>query len=333
MSKLYKTKRYGLFLLLLHHFVIRVRTRHNMRTKGNHKLYTADNIKCFTVKEDTTLLPFLFDSLKELSKTEVKSMLKYKHVAIKGSAVTQFDTPLCAGDTVEVNFGRSFYKFNNPQVKVLFEDKWMVVIEKASGLLSVANDNSREKNAFHIIRDYVRHDNPEANLYVCHRLDQYTSGILIFAKDESLMNEMRANWDFYVKERKYVCVTENIPARNEDTIESLLTQNEHLRVHSTNDETVGRMAITHYRVLQTRGRYALVDVEIFTGKKNQIRVHMSEMGCPIAGDIKYGAETNPMRRLMLHNYRLTFIHPVTGETMRFTLPMPSVFRKLTQPDK
>lgn len=304
-----------------------------MFSKGNRKLFTADNIKSFEVTEQTTLLPFLFLSLSGMSKTEVKSMLKYKHVAIKGAAVTQFDTPLYPGDKVEVNFGRSFYKFNNPQVKVLFEDKWMVVIEKASGLLSVANDNAREKNAFHIMRDYVRHDNPDANLYVCHRLDQFTSGILIFAKDESLMNEMRANWDFYVKERKYTCVTENIPAKPEDTIESLLTQNEHLRVHSTNDESVGRLAVTHYRVLQTRGRYALVDVEIFTGKKNQIRVHMAEMGCPIAGDIKYGAETNPARRLMLHNYRLTFIHPVSGETMRFTLPTPTVFRKLTQPDK
>lgn len=304
-----------------------------MNNKGNHRLFTADNIKSFEVKEETTLLPFLYLSLSGLSKTEVKSMLKYKHVAIKGSAVTQFDTPLYPGDKVEVNFGRSFYKFNNPQVKVLFEDQWIVVIEKASGLLSVANDNAREKNAYHIIRDYVRHDNPDANLYVCHRLDQFTSGILIFSKDEGLMNEMRANWDFYVKERKYTCVTENIPAKPEDTIESLLTQNEHLRVHSTNDESVGRLAVTHYRVLQTRGRYALVDVEIFTGKKNQIRVHMSEMGCPIAGDIKYGAETNPIRRLMLHNYRLSFIHPVTGELMRFTLPTPSVFRKLTQPDK
>lgn len=301
--------------------------------KGNRKLFTADNIKSYEVNEETTLLPFLFSSLSGLSKTEVKSMLKYKHVAIKGSAVTQFDTPLYPGDKVEVNFGRSFYKFNNPQVKVLFEDQWIIVIEKASGLLSVANDTSREKNAFHIIRDYVRHDNPDAELYVCHRLDQYTSGILIFAKNEDLMTELRANWDFYVKERKYICVTENIPPRVEDTIESLLTQNEHLRVHSTNDESVGRLAVTHYRVLQTRGRYALVDVEIFTGKKNQIRVHMSEMGCPIAGDMKYGAETNPVRRLMLHNYRLSFIHPVTGEQMRFTLPTPSVFRKLTQSDK
>ena len=249
--------------------------------KGNRKLFTADNIKSYEVNEETTLLPFLFSSLSGLSKTEVKSMLKYKHVAIKGSAVTQFDTPLYPGDKVEVNFGRSFYKFNNPQVKVLFEDQWIIVIEKASGLLSVANDTSREKNAFHIIRDYVRHDNPDAELYVCHRLDQYTSGILIFAKNEDLMTELRANWDFYVKERKYICVTENIPPRVEDTIESLLTQNEHLRVHSTNDESVGRLAVTHYRVLQTRGRYALVDVEIFTGKKNQIRVHMSEMGCPI----------------------------------------------------
>lgn len=303
-----------------------------VRNTGSRRL-TADNIKKFDVKEEITLLPFLFKSMPNLSKSEVKSMLKYKHIALKGTAVTQFDTPLYPGDVVEVNFGRSFYKFNNPQVKVLFEDKWFVVIEKASGLLSVANDTSKEKNAFHIIMDYVRHDNPEANLYVCHRLDQFTSGILIFAKDESLMTEMRSNWDFYVKERRYMCVTENIPAKSEDTIESLLTQNEHLMVHSTNDETVGRLAVTHYRVMQTRGRYALVDVEIFTGKKNQIRVHMSEMGCPIAGDIKYGAETNPARRLMLHNYRLSFIHPITGELMRFTLSTPTVFRKLTQPVK
>ncbi|MCQ2068539.1 MAG: RluA family pseudouridine synthase [Bacteroidaceae bacterium] len=300
---------------------------------GKKRLFTADNIKSYKVAEETTLLPFLIQSMPNLSRTEVKSMLKYKHVAIKGSAVTQFDTPLMPGDEVVINFGRSFYQFNNPQAKVLYEDKWMVVIEKASGLLSVANDNAREKNAFHIIRDYVRHSNPETELYVCHRLDQYTSGILIFSKDQDMMLEMRSNWDFYVKERKYVCVTENIPPRQEDTIESLLTQNDRMQVYSTNDEENGRLAITHYRVLQSRGRYALVDVEIFTGKKNQIRVHMSEMGCPIAGDIKYGAETNPARRLMLHNYRLSFIHPVTGELMRFSLPTPTVFRKLTSPDK
>lgn len=301
--------------------------------KKNTRQYTADNIRTFDVKEETTLLPFLFDVLDNLSRSEVKSMLKFKHVALQGKAVTQFDTPLLPGDQVQVNFGRSFYKFNNPQVKVLYEDKWMVVIEKASGLLSVANETAREKNAFHIVQDYVRHDNPDARLFVCHRLDQYTSGILVFAKDEQLMQEMRANWDFYVKERKYICVTENVPTRAEDTVQSLLVEDEHMRVHSTNDDVNGRMAVTHYRVLQSRGRYALVDVEIFTGKKNQIRVHMSEMGCPIAGDIKYGAETNPARRLMLHNYRLSFIHPVSGEMMRFSLSTPPVFRKLTSPEQ
>ena len=274
--------------------------------KGNRRIYTADNIKTYKVEEETTLLPFLIQSMPTLSRTEVKAMLKYKHIAIKGSAVTQFDHPLLPGDEVQINFGRSFYKFNNPQVKVLYEDKYMVVI---------ANDN------------------PEAELYVCHRLDQYTSGILIFSKDQEMMLEMRSNWDYYVKERRYVCVTENIPAKSEDTIESLLTQNDRMQVYSTNDEEKGRLAVTHYKVLQTRGRYALVDVEIFTGKKNQIRVHMSEMGCPIAGDIKYGAETNPARRLMLHNYRLAFIHPVTGELMRFSLPMPTVFRKLTSTER
>lgn len=301
--------------------------------KKSGKLYSADNIKGFEVTEETTLLPFLISSLPGLSRTEIKSMLKYKHIALKGAAVTQFDTPLLPGDKVEVNFGRSFYKFNNPQIKVLFEDKWMIVIEKASGLLSVANDNAREKNAHHILLDYLKHDNPQAELYVCHRLDQYTSGILVFSKDQEMMKEMRANWDFYVKERKYICVTENVPQRAEDTVQSYLIENERMQVHSTMDQEKGQLAVTHYRVIQSRGRYALVDVEIFTGKKNQIRVHMSEMGCPIAGDIKYGAQTNPARRLMLHNYRLSFIHPVTGELMRFSLPTPPVFRKLTQPDR
>lgn len=303
-----------------------------MIRKQGSRACTADNIKTYKVSQETTLLPFLLETLNGMNRTQVKALLKYKHIALKGKAVTQFDTPLLPGDVVEVNMGRSFYQFNNPMVKVLFEDQYIVVIEKASGLLSVANENAREKNAFHIVQDYVRHDNPDAQLYVCHRLDQYTSGILIFAKDQEFMYELRSNWDYYVKERKYMCVTENIPPRQEDTIESLLTEDSHMRVFSTDDEEKGRLAVTHYRVLQTRGRYALVDVEIFTGKKNQIRVHMSEMGCPIAGDQKYGAETNPARRLMLHNYRLAFIHPVTGELMRFSLTTPQVFRKLTQPD-
>ncbi|MCQ2083946.1 MAG: RluA family pseudouridine synthase [Bacteroidaceae bacterium] len=303
-----------------------------MANRQGGRGYTADNIRTYNVEKETTLLPFLLETLSDMNRTQVKALLKYKHIALKGKAVTQFDTPLLPGDTVEVNLGRSFYRFNNPQVRVMFEDQYIVVIEKASGLLSVANENAREKNAFHIIQDYVRHDNPDAQLFVCHRLDQYTSGILIFAKDPEFMHELRANWDYYVKERKYMCVTENIPARQEDTIESLLTEDSHMRVFSTDNPEKGRLAVTHYRVLQSRGRYALIDVEIFTGKKNQIRVHMSEMGCPIAGDIKYGAETNPARRLMLHNYRLAFIHPVTGELMRFSLTTPPLFRKLTQPD-
>lgn len=296
--------------------------------KPRHGVGT-DNIKTYKVTNETTLLPFLFETLKDRSKTDVRSLLKNRHVAIKGKAVTQFDTPLLPGDQVEINFGRAFFKFKNPQVRIVFEDEWIVVIEKASGLLSVANDRVREKNAFEIVREYVRHSNPDANLYVCHRLDQYTSGLLIFAKDEGFMNELRQNWDFYVKERKYICVTERIPEREEDTIESLLTQNDRMQVFSTNDETKGKLAVTHYRVLRTHGRFAMLDVEIFTGKKNQIRVHLSEMGCPIAGDTKYGAQTNPAGRLMLHNYRLAFIHPITGELLRFSLPTPPIFRQLT----
>ncbi|MCQ2110039.1 MAG: RluA family pseudouridine synthase [Bacteroidaceae bacterium] len=297
--------------------------------RNGSRHFTADNIKSYPVQEETTLLPFLLQTLKDKNRTEIKALLGYRHVAIKGKAVTQFDTPLMPGDTVEVNFGRSFYKFNNPQVKVLYEDEWLLVIEKASGLLSVANATSKEKNAFHIMQDYVKHDNPKAELYVCHRLDQYTSGILMFAKNQDLQMELRENWDFYIKERRYICVTERVPEVPEDEIRSYLEENDRMQVHSTDNDVKGKLAITHYRVMQSRGRYALVDVEIMTGRKNQIRVHMAEMGCPIAGDMKYGAETNPGRRLMLHNYRFSFVHPVSGELMRFSLSVPQLFRKLT----
>lgn len=294
--------------------------------------HNVDNVRSFKAPEETTLLPFLIQVLNDKNRTEVKNLLKYRHVAVRGEVVSQFDTPLKPGDAVDVNLGRSFIKFNNPQIRIIYEDDWLVVTEKSSGLLSVANEKHRENNAFNIIRDYLRRNNPDAELYICHRLDQFTSGILMFVKDRDLQQELRENWDFYVKERRYVCVTERVPDKPEDEIRSLLTENERLQVHSTSDKDEGRLAITHYRLLQSRGRFALIDVEIFTGKKNQIRVHMTEMGCPIAGDLKYGAETNPAHRLMLHNYRFSFIHPITGELMEFQLGIPQTFRRLTQPD-
>jgi len=299
--------------------------------KQGSSRYTADNIRRYSVQKETTLLPFLIETLADKNRTEVKNLLRFRHVAVKGSAVTQYDMPLLPGDTVDVNFGRSFYRFNNPQVRVLYEDEWMLVIEKASGLLSVGNRTSKDKNAFHIMSDYVKHDNPDAELYVCHRLDQYTSGILMFAKNADMQEELRQNWDFYVKERRYVCVTENVPTVPENEIRSYLEENDRMQVHSTDNDITGKLAITRYKVLQSYGRYALVDVEILTGRKNQIRVHMAEMGCPISGDYKYGAATNTARRLMLHNYRFSIIHPVNGELMRFILPVPAVFRKMTQP--
>ncbi|HZK03628.1 MAG TPA: RluA family pseudouridine synthase [Bacteroidaceae bacterium] len=297
--------------------------------KGKSKRYLTDNIKSFEVLQETTLLPFLFETLVTKSKTKIKSLLRYKHIALKGKVVTQFNTPLLPGDLIEVNFGRSFYEFKHPLVRILYEDEWIVVIEKASGLLSVANEFDKKKNARHIITEYVRQEDPDANVYVCHRLDQYTSGILLLSKNREVMMEMRKNWDFYVKERKYMCVTENIPSREEDEIRSYLRENDFYQMQPTSNQEEGQLAITRYKVLQTKGRFALVDVEIFTGKKNQIRVHMAQIGCPIAGDSKYGAETNPIRRLMLHNYRLSFIHPISGELIRLSLTVPRNFLVIT----
>lgn len=318
-----------LFECKIYNFAKNYSFRKSMQNRKKRRPYERDNIKSFVVAKESTLLPFILEKLTSLSRTEIKALLKYKHIAVKGKPVTQFDLPLLPGDIVDVNFGRSFYQFAHPQIKILYEDEWLIVIEKSSGLLSVANETTREKTAHYILKEYLRRDKPDAELYVCHRLDQFTSGVLIFSKSEQLKDEMRENWDFYVKERKYICVTERIPEKPEDDITSYLVENNHLQVHSTSDAKRGKLAITHYRVVQSKGRYALVDVEIFTGKKNQIRVHMSDIGAPIAGDMKYGAETNPARRLMLHNYRLSFIHPIKGELMRFSLPTPYSFKQLT----
>ena len=135
----------------------------------NRKRLERDNIKSFRVAAETTLLPFLLEKLVSLTRTEIKALLKYKHIAVKGKPVTQFNIPLLPGDIVDVNFGRSFYLFSHPQLKILYEDEWLIVIEKSSGLLSVANESTREKTAHYILREYLRRDNPEAELFVWFR--------------------------------------------------------------------------------------------------------------------------------------------------------------------
>ena len=167
--------------------------------------------------------------------------------------------------------------------------------------------------------------------YVCHRLDQYTSGILIFAKDPDLQRELRYNWDNYVRERSYTAVVEGCPEEERQELRHYLVENNNnMMVYVARKPDEGRLAVTRYRVMQSNDYHALLDVQIFTGRKNQIRVQLAEIGYPVAGDRKYGGKTNPIGRLMLHNHRLSIVHPVTRELMHFEVPVPAAFRKVVQ---
>ena len=213
------------------------------------------------------------------------------------------------------------------KLRIIYEDKWLVVIEKPSGLLSVGHPTANEDNAWRLVGEYLKSKNYRDNAYVCHRLDKFTSGILMFSKSEEIQRQLRDNWNDYVLDRRYVAVTEVIPNPKKAEIRSYLTENSAMFVHSTQNTEIGKLAITRFKVIAENKNMALLDVQILTGRKNQIRVHLSEHGWPIAGDKKYGAKTSPENRLMLHNNRLVVIHPVTRQQMVFESPVPKSFLK------
>ena len=286
-----------------------------------------DYIVTYNIDQPGQLLSWMLETLAPRSRSEIKSYLVHGNVLHNGKVTTQFDEQLQHGDEVVINFSRPFPTLSSRMVKLLWEDEDLIVIEKQSGLLTVpAGPNNREKTAQAIVDDYVYAEDGRSHAYVCHRLDQYTSGILLFAKNSRVQEMLRNSWATYVVERKYVAICEGQPKQTEGEVRSYLCENSVMKVYSTQDPSQGKLSVTRYKVLKTAGDYSQIDIQILTGRKNQIRVHMSDLGCPVAGDKKYGAQSNPCGRLMLHNYVLQFIHPVTRENLRFELPWPHNFK-------
>ena len=277
-----------------------------------------------TVKEENTLLPFLFALLSEQSKSSVKALLSHGQILINGKVTSQFNAPLVPGDEVEISYERGKVEFSNPLLHIVWEDDDLIVVNKKNGLLSVSSDRVRERTAYHLLSDYVKKNDPRSKIFVLHRLDRDTSGLMMFAKNQKVKEQLQSNWSEAITQRTYVAVIEGRPEKDTDLIVSNLVENKHMQVYVTQDGD-GKEAITRYRLLQTNNRYSLVELDLETGRKNQIRAQMQSIGHPIAGDSKYGAETNPAGRLMLHARRLCFIHPVTGEEMRFETRIPEKF--------
>lgn len=281
----------------------------------------------FTVSEPMGLLEFLFKNCTKDSKNKIKSNLKYKLVSVDGKVVTQFDYPLKKGQTVSIGAYKPEYKpYYAPDMPdIIYEDDNIIVIDKPAGLLAVATEDEKQATAYRAVMEYVKHKNKNNRIFIVHRLDRDTSGILLFAKNEEIKFELQDNWDSLVKYRGYCALIEGHPAEKKGRIESWLRETDSHFVFSAKTKGDGKHSITNYEVKRESKDYSLVAVNIETGRKNQIRVHFSEMGHPIAGDKKYGAETNPIRRLALHADRLVVKLPYLDEEMDFKLPVPKKF--------
>ncbi len=280
------------------------------------------------VNEANTLLKFLLEQLKGKSRTTVKSLLAHRQISLGAHPITQFDYPVEKGQAVTINWGKVVEQTRLRGLRILFEDPYIVVIEKNEGMLSIATAKEKLLTTYSILSDHVKKENPNNRIFVIHRLDRDTSGVMMFAKSEEVQSVLQRAWQDAVVERTYVAVVEGLVEKDEGTIRSFLKENKALVMYSTNKPGEGDEAITHYKVLKRAYDFSLLEVELETGRKNQIRVHMKDLGHSIVGDKKYGSKLNPIGRTGLHARVLAFIHPVTGQEMRFETPIPSKFMAL-----
>ena len=211
------------------------------------------------------------------------------------------------------------------KLNIVYEDKFIVVVEKPPKLLTISTNNEKERTLFHKVIVYEKAKNKNNKVFIVHRLDKDTSGLVLFAKSERVKKLLQANWNDQVK-RKYLAIVEGKLDKSSGIIKSYLNETKTLKTYSSKKN--GKLAITKYNVLDKNKNYSLLDIEILTGRKNQIRVHMNDIGHPIIGDKKYGAKTNPLGRLGLHAYYLEFNHPITNQKVILECKEPKIFKNL-----
>lgn len=282
----------------------------------------------FTVKESSPLIDFLLLKLHGKSRTGVKSILARGIVSVDGAIVTQAKHSLLPGQVVTIGDAAPEKPVTLRGVKIVFEDDSVIVIDKAAGLLSVATDTGHERSAHSIVSEHVKRKTPKAKVLVVHRLDRDTSGLMMFVKDRELQRQLRQNWQQSIETRRYIVLVEGKVAKERGTITSWLKGTDSLRTYSSKTPNDGQKAISHFQVLQRSDEYTLLSVELETGRKNQIRVHMQDIGHPVVGDEKYGAQSDPIDRLGLHAAELTFEHPRTGKLLVLKSEPPKEFLKI-----
>ena len=278
----------------------------------------------FIVDCKINLVDAIFNFKKDLSKKSIKNFIKNKMIMVNGNVITNNSFLLDRNDLVEISYEkRVIPKYD---LDILYEDDYLIVINKPCGLLSISNDKEKEITAYRMVSDYVKTNNKRGFIFVVHRLDQDTSGILMFCKNEKIRDRLQENWNIVVKKRGYIALVDG-KINGTGTIRSFLMEDKRQFVYSSKNG-IGKEAITHYSVIKNNSNYSMLQVFIDTGRRNQIRVHLSEHGFPIVGDKKYRCKTNPIKRLCLHANILEFIHPVSKKIISIKCDVPDNFKQL-----
>lgn len=291
--------------------------------------YAASKYTELIVRQPAMLMDFLMQEMSGISRNKVKAILSGHGITVDRKLVTQYDFQLTPGMVVRVSKHKRSTELNSKFVKIVYEDKDLIVIEKNVGILSMAA-TTQSFCVKTVLDEYFKRRHFKCTAHVVHRLDRDTSGLMIYAKNVETQQILEENWQNIVTDRRYVAVVCGKLEKEGGTITSWLKDNKAFMTYSSPTDNGGKYAVTHFHTLKAEDDFSLVELKLETGRKNQIRVHMQDIGHPVAGDVKYGNGRNPIGRLALHAFRLNFYHPRTREFMNFETPFPTPFTRLFQ---
>lgn len=290
--------------------------------------YNQDRYDHYVAQEERPLLEWLLATLGQ-SRSKVKATLQGRGVKVGGKVVTQFDYMLRPGMKVTVSKTKKNDQFKSRYVKIVYEDQYLVVIEKNVGILSMAAGH-KSLNVKTVLDDYFQQTRQKCRAHVVHRLDRDTSGLMVYAKDMQTEQILEHEWHRIVYDRRYVAVVSGEMEEDDGTIASWLKDNKAYFTYSSPVDNGGKYAVTHFHTIARSTNHSLVEYKLETGRKNQIRVHSADIGHPVCGDVKYGNGDDPIHRLCLHAFLLCFHHPITHERMEFETPIPTAFRQVVK---
>ena len=281
----------------------------------------------FKATEPVQLIAFIMEKMHGMSRNRAKALISNRVVLVNNTITTHPLAELKPGDVVQLDRSKHKKSFHCKELDIVFEDPYLFIIDKHPGLLSMSN-NSRQQTVQTVLNRYLEKGGGRNTSHLVHRLDRDTSGLMVYAKDVQTQQSLINSWQQLVSDRRYLALVKGEFEQPRGRVQSWLTEDKKFITHSSPVDNGGKYAVTHYNVLASSNGYSLVECELETGRKNQIRVHMAQLGHPVVGDRKYGSDEDPMRRLGLHAYMLCFTHPVTGKHLRFETPVPFCFEKL-----